>query len=61
MIINEFFNLKVADPNGHMYPATLRDKWRWVKAGCPAQNKKALRRLCRMRMRRLARLRNSNF
>ena len=61
MIINEFFNLQVADQNGHLYPASLKDKWRWIKAGCPRQNKAALRRLCRRRLRRLARLRASNF
>mgnify|MGYP003118314146 CR=1 FL=1 len=61
MIIREFMNLRVADPNGHMYKANWRDRWRWIKAGCPAQNEKALRRLCRMRMRRLARLRASRF
>ena len=61
MIIRDFLNLRVADQNGHMYKASLREKWRWIKAGCPKQNEPALRRLCRMRMRRLAKLRNSNF
>ena len=45
MIINEFFNLEVADQNGHMYPANWRQKLAWIKRGCPKQNKEALRRL----------------
>ena len=61
MIISEFFNLEVADQNGHMYPATWRQKLAWIKRGCPKQNKKALKRLCRMRLRRLASLRDSKF
>ena len=61
MFINEFFNLEVAAQNGHLYPANWRQKLAWIKRGCPKQNKKALKRLCRMRLRRLASLRNSNF
>ena len=61
MFINEFFNLEVADQNGHMYKANWRDRWRWIKAGCPKQNYPALERLCRMRLKRLTRLRNLNF
>lgn len=61
MIINEFFNLQVADPNGHLYKANWRQRLAWVKRGCPKQNKAAMKRLCRMRLRRLARLRNSRF
>ena len=61
MFINEFFNLEVADQNGHLYPANWRQKLAWIKRGCPKQNKKALKRLCRMRLRRLAKLRNYNF
>ena len=61
MFINEFFNLEVADQNGHLYPANWRQKLAWIKRGCPKQNKKALKRLCRMRLRRLASLRDSKF
>ena len=61
MIIRDFINLRVADPNGHMYKANWREKWRWIKAGCPKQNYPALERLCRMRLRRLTRLRNYKF
>tara|TARA_Y100001937_G_scaffold118374_1_gene172690 strand:- start:1179 stop:1364 length:186 start_codon:yes stop_codon:yes gene_type:complete len=57
MIINEFFNLEVADANGHMYKANWRQKLAWIKRGCPKQNKKALKRLCRMRLSRLKRSR----
>ena len=60
-IIKDFLTLKVADWNGHMSPATWRDKLRWIKAGCPHPNKPALERLCRMRRKRLARLRNSKI
>ena len=61
MIIRDFINLRVADPNGHMYKANWRQKLAWIKAGCPKQNYPALERLCRMRLRRLIRLRNYKF
>jgi len=61
MFIRDFINLRVADANGHMYKATWRQKWRWIKQGCPKQNYPALERLCRMRLKRLTRLRNLNF
>ena len=58
-IIKDFLTLRVADVNGHMYPATWKDKIRWVRAGCPHPNEKALKRLCRMRRSALARMRKS--
>ena len=56
-LIKDFFTLRVADPNGHMYNADWKDKIRWIRAGCPHPNYKALNRLCRMRRRALARKR----
>lgn len=58
-VFKDFFNLKVADVNGFMYPATWKDKIRWIKAGCPHPNYAALKRLCRMRRRHLDSLRRN--
>ena len=44
-VIKDFLTLQVADVNGHMYPATWRDKIRWIRAGCPHPNEEALKRL----------------
>jgi len=60
-LIRNFFNLKVADQNGHLYPASLKTKIKWILAGCPKQDLAKLNRLCRMRRNRLAKLRNSTF
>lgn len=56
-LIKDFFTLRVADPNGHMYDADWKTKLRWIRAGCPHPNYKKMHRLCRMRRHKLKKMR----
>ena len=47
-MINKFFNLKVVEDNGVVHKATWRERFLWLRRGCPLRDEKVVNRYCKM-------------